>query len=439
MAKRERRENYDFEEMQEKVNRIRQMFTTTSATVAAVAVVFVLNPFSERARIEELKGFEDSIYYHVYVNEAINFSAGSLALVFETEEEVFRIPLNKGITYGVLEGVKPLTGYPARIEGSEGFGVSTIVSSGVYTKNEPDFEMYDPVLRNGEKDPLLIYDFKTKYQDLNNQINKITLTYGYTPLLTNEYIELFNQEIDINQAIELINIPNENALVSSQIIAEIKSKDDEGREIIQNIILDEDSFYTPLYHESSFEIIRVIDSVIEYEVIPDYRFLKDVSYKVSIFENNRILETKTVNSSNTLDEHLLRFERLLPNTQYKIVNEMLFFDHRTNANNSLIVAETDIKTLERFDFITSIADQETRLVITILVKDINALFGKAYYEIRDGNNVLSSQELNLSTVDRDTKYAEFAVNKLELMNKTLVFGVIMDATNTKYEIRKIRR
>jgi hypothetical protein len=59
MERREFNEDY-YRNQQEKVNRIRQMFTTTTVGATAVAVVFVLNPFSERARIEELKGFEDS-------------------------------------------------------------------------------------------------------------------------------------------------------------------------------------------------------------------------------------------------------------------------------------------------------------------------------------------------------------------------------------------
>lgn len=438
MNRRERNDDLR-REIQERANRIKQMFTTTGATAAAVVVVFVLDPFSERARIEELKGFEDSIYYHVYVNEAINFSEGSLALVFETEEEVFRIPLQKGVTYGVLDGVSPLTGYPARIEGSEGFGVATIVSSGVFTKNEPDFEMYDPILRNDPNDELLIYDFKTKYQDLENVVNNLKLTYGYTPLLTGIYQELSSQEITLDQAIQLVDIPNQNVLVQSKITADIPVTDAEGNVSIQNVTLDEDSFYTPLYHESDFEVIRIIDSVIDYEVIPDYRFLKEVSYRVSIYENDRILETKTVTEANTIEEHLLRFRNLLPDTPYKLVHEMIFFDHRTNGYNTIVIAENELKTLERFDFISSIADQETRIVVTIVVKDINNLFGQGYYEIRDGNNIVTTREAQLITADRDTKFVEFAINKTDLVNRTLAFGVIMTDTNTKYEIRKLRR
>ena len=438
MNRRERNDDLR-REIQERANRIKQMFTTTGATAAAVVVVFVLDPFSERARIEELKGFEDSIYYHVYVNEAINFSEGTLALVFETEEEVFRIPLQKGVTYGVLEGVSPLTGYPARIEGSEGFGVATIVSSGVFTKNEPDFEMYDPILRNDPADELLIYDFKTKYQDLENVVNNLKLTYGYTPLLTGIYQELSSQEITLDQAIQLVDIPNQNVLVQSKITADIPVTDAEGNVSIQNVTLDEDSFYTPLYHESDFEVIRIIDSVIDYEVIPDYRFLKEVSYRVSIYENDRILETKTVTEANTIEEHLLRFRNLLPDTPYKLVHEMIFFDHRTNGYNTIVIAENELKTLERFDFISSIADQETRIVVTIVVKDINNLFGQGYYEIRDGNNIVTAREAQLITADRDTKFVEFAINKTDLVNRTLAFGVIMTDTNTKYEIRKLRR
>ena len=439
MARREKDDRY-YEDMQEKVNRIRQMFTTTSIGVAAVAVVFILNPFSERARIIELKGFEDSIYYHVWINESINFTEGSVALVFQTEDEVFRIPLSKGETYGVLKGVLPITGYPARIEGSEGFGVSTIVSSGVFSKNEPDFEMYKPTLINDDKDELLVYNFETYYQDLKNEINNLKLIYGYTPLLTGEYIELSDQEIALDQLIKIQDIPNQNVLIKTKVTGEIPVKDAEGNVSIQNVIIDEDEFYTPLYHESSYEIIRVIDSVIEYEIIPDYRFLQNVSYRVTIFENGRALETRTLSQSNSEAEQLLRFERLLPSTKYQIVHEMLFFDHRSNLNNSLIIEDIEITTLERFDFITSIADQENRLLITVVVADVNSLFNKAYYEIRDGNNIITSREIDLINVDRVTKFAEFGINKLDLNNRTLIFGVIMnDEAKTKYEIRKIRR
>ena len=439
MARREKDDRY-YEDMQEKVQRIQQMFTTTSIGVAAVAVVFILNPFSERARIIELKGFEDSLYYHVYVNEAINFTEGSLALVFETEEEVFRIPLEKGETYGIVQGVRPITGYPARIEGSEGFGLSTIVSSGVFSKNEPDFEMYKPRIRNSIEDELLIYDFETYFQDLNQEINNLKLTYGYTPLLTGEYVELASEEITLDQAIEIKDIPNQNVLVKSTVTADVTKKDAEGNIFVENLVIDEDEFYTPLYHESSFEIIRVIDSVIEYEVIPDYRFLREVSYRITIFENDRALETRTLSELNPIAEHLLRFERLFPETPYRILHEMLFLDHRSNEYNTIVVADNVITTLEKFDFITTIADQENRYLITIVVEDVNNLFGKAYYEIRDGNNIVTSREFNLINADADTKFAEFPINKSDLPNRTLIFGVIMnDATNTRYEIRKLRR
>jgi hypothetical protein len=439
MARREKDDRY-YEEMQEKVNRLRQMFTTTSIGVAAVAVVFILNPFSERARIIELKGFEDSIYYHVWINEGINFTEGSVALVFQTEDEIFRIPLAKGETYGILKGVQPLTGYPARIEGSEGFGISTIVSSGVFSKNEPDFEMYKPVLVNSDKDELLIYNFETYYQDLKNEIKNLRLTYGFTPLQTGQYVEQYNENIQLDQLIQIKDIPNQNVLIKTKVTGDVPVKDAEGNVSIQNVLIDEDEFYTPLYHESSYEIIRVIDSVIEYEVIPDYRYLQNVSYKITIFENGRALESRNLSRSNTDAEHLLRFERLFPSTKYQIVHEMLFFDHRSNLNSSVIIEDIEITTLERFDFITSIADQENRLLITVVVADVNSLFNKAYYEIRDGNNVITSREVDLINVDRVTKFAEFGINKLDLNNRTLIFGVIMnDEAKTKYEIRKIRR
>jgi hypothetical protein len=439
MARRERDDRY-YEEMQEKVQRIQQMFTTTSIGVAAVAVVFILNPFSERARIIELKGFEDSLYYHVWINESINFTEGSLALVFETEEEVFRIPLEKGETYGILEGVRPITGYPARIEGADLFGLSTIVSSGVFSKNEPDFEMYKPIIRNSIEDELLIYDFETYYQDLNQEINNLRLTYGYTPLLTGEYVELSSEDITLDQAIEILDIPNQNVLIKSTVTADVTKKDAEGNVFVENVVIDDDEFYTPLYHESSFEIIRVIDSVIEYEVIPDYRFLREVTYKITIFENDRALESRTLTELNSIEEHLLRFERLFPETPYRILHEMLFLDHRTNEYNTLVVADNVITTLEKFDFITTIADQENRYLITIVVEDVNNLFAKAYYEIRDGDRIVTSRELDLINADIDTKFAEFPISKSDLPNRTLIFGVIMnDANTTRYEIRKLRR
>jgi hypothetical protein len=439
MARREKDDRY-YEEMQEKVQRIQQMFTTTSIGVAAVAVVFILNPFSERARIEELKGFEDSLYYHVWVNENINFTEGSLALVFETEDEIFRIPLEKGVTYGILEGVKPLTGYPARIEGAELFGLSTFVSSGVFSKSEPDFEMYKPIVRNSLEDELLIFDFETYYQDFNQEINNLKLTYGYTPLNNEEYVEVLSEEITLDQAIEFKDIPNQNVLVKSTVTGDVTKKDAEGNVFVENVVIDEDQFYTPLYHESSFEVIRVIDSVIEYEVIPDYRFLREVSYKVTIFENDRALESRVLTKLNSEAEHLLRFERLFPETPYRLLHEMLFLDHRTNEYNTIVIADNVITTLERFDFITSIADQENRLLITVVVADVNSLFEKAYYEIRDGNNLITSREIDLINSDRITKFAEFAINKSDLPNRTLIFGVIMnDEAKTKYEIRKLRR
>jgi hypothetical protein len=439
MAKKELNQDY-FKEQQQKVDRLRQMFTTTSIGAAAVAVVFILDPFSERARIEELKGFEDSIYYHVWINESVNFTAGSVALVFETEEEIFRIPLEKGVTYGILEGVNPITGYPARIEGSEGFGVSTIVSSGVFTKPEPDFEMYQPSLTSSETESSVSYSFNTYYQDFNQEISNMVLTYGYAPLLTGEYSELSKIELSIDDAISIGGIPNQNVLVKSKLTADVVKRDSEGNEFSENVVLDEDEFYTPLFHESSYEIIRVIDSVIEYEVIYDYRYLRDVSYRVTIFENGSELESKVVNSTNFQEDHLLRFERLFPETTYRLLHEMIFLDHRTNLVNTIEIADIEVTTLEKFDFITSIADQEDLYLITVVVEDINALFKGVYYEIRDGNNLITSRELPLINADIDTRFAEFSIKKTDLKNRTLIFGVVMDdSISTKYEIRKIRR
>jgi hypothetical protein len=119
---------------------------------------------------------------------------------------------------------------------------------------------------------------------------------------------------------------------------------------------------------------------------------------------------------------------------------MIFLDHRTNSENTILLNQTTITTLEKFDFITSIADQDNRFLITIVVEDINNLFAKSYYEIRDGDRIVTSREFDLRNADADTKFAEFPILKTDLVNRTLVFGVIMnDATSTKYEIRKIRR
>jgi hypothetical protein len=119
---------------------------------------------------------------------------------------------------------------------------------------------------------------------------------------------------------------------------------------------------------------------------------------------------------------------------------MLFLDHRTNEYNTIVISDIVITTLEKFDFITTIADQENRYLITIVVEDVNNLFAKAYYEIRDGDRIVTSRELDLINADIDTKFAEFPINKSDLPNRTLIFGVIMnDATSTRYEIRKLRR
>jgi hypothetical protein len=76
----------------------------------------------------------------------------------------------------------------------------------------------------------------------------------------------------------------------------------------------------------------------------------------------------------------------------------------------------------------------------VVVEDINALFKGVYYEIRDGNNLITSRELPLVNADIDTRFAEFSIKKTDLKDRTLVFGVIMDdSISTKYEIRKIRR
>jgi hypothetical protein len=436
---RKQKDDRYYENLEIKVKRVRQSFGATSAGAAAVVVVFVINPFSERARIEELKGFEDSLYYHVWVNESINFTEGSVALVFETEDEIFRIPLQKGTTYGILEGVRPITGYPAIIEGSEGFGVSTIVSSGVFSKDDPDFEIYDPKIEN-ENDDLLVYNFKTYYQDLFDEIEDLRFIYGYTTLKSEEFIELFESEISLDQSIVIKDIPNQNVLVQSKIVGVMPVVDAEGNRSVQTVVVDEDQFFTPLFHESSFEIIRVVDSVIEYEVIPDYRYLKDVSYKVTIYENDRELESKTVNELNTITEHKIRFERLFPSTQYKIVHEMIFNDHRTNSINTILIAENDITTLEKFDFVSSFAERENNYLVSILVDDVNSLFESSYYEIRDGERIVSTQEINLININSNTKFVEFTINKNDLRNRTLVYGVIMnDDAATRYEIRKIRR
>jgi hypothetical protein len=362
-----------------------------------------------------------------------------VALVFETEDEIFRIPLQKGTTYGILEGVRPITGYPAIIEGSEGFGVSTIVSSGVFSKDDPDFEMYDPKVEN-ENDDLLVYNFKTYYQDLFDEIEDLRFSYGYTTLKSEEFIELFESEISLDQSIVIKDIPNQNVLVQSKIVGVMPVVDAEGNRSVQTVVVDEDQFFTPLFHESSFEIIRVIDSVIEYEVIPDYRYLKDVSYRVTIFENDRELESRTVNESNSIDEHLLRFERLFPETNYRVLHEMIFLDHRSNSTNTIVIDDQIIRTLEKFDFVSSFAERENTYLVSILIDDVNSLFAKAYYEIRAGDRVVANQEINLTNIDNDTKFVEFTVNKIDLNNRTLVFGVIMnDDASTRYEIRKIRR
>jgi hypothetical protein len=136
----------------------------------------------------------------------------------------------------------------------------------------------------------------------------------------------------------------------------------------------------------------------------------------------------------------LRFERLFPETTYRVLHEMIFLDHRTNLINTIEIADIEITTLEKFDFITSIADQENLYLITVVVEDINALFKGVYYEIRDGNNLITSRELPLVNADIDTRFAEFSIKKTDLKDRTLVFGVIMDdSISTKYEIRKIRR
>jgi hypothetical protein len=119
---------------------------------------------------------------------------------------------------------------------------------------------------------------------------------------------------------------------------------------------------------------------------------------------------------------------------------MIYNDHRTNSINTILITENDITTLEKFDFVSSFAERENNYLVSILVDDVNSLFESSYYEIRDGESIVSTQEINLININSNTKFVEFTINKNDLRNRTLVYGVIMnDDAATRYEIRKIRR
>jgi len=402
-------------------NNIAGMFTTTAGVVGVVAAVAILSLGASDADIIKVKGFENTIFYHVNVAETTNIEEGSLQLLIESESDEYIVDLDFGETYGFVPRVAPETEFSVSLIGQGLIGRSTLGSVLTQTSMSPNAVLFFPEVLNDLDDEILDYQMRSYLEDPLNLVSSMRLETGYFNPYTNETV--WNEPIVYNsgmQSYTILGVPNRNSQVISQLYATLNTEEP------AEVMIDETRFFTPLYHEASAALVGVTNQTAQLVVNPDYTYLPGAVYTITLLDIDREVQVDTINEAD--GPVVIDYEGLYTNTRYGVQVTVDFTLPGRETSISLTLLQEEFVTPERINVVTASVDNDNNVLITITAKGNIAAYTKLYYEI-EGERFL----MDLPKQSADTALVTVAFDRGDT-DYEIAFGLTNEAEENEYII-----
>jgi hypothetical protein len=388
-------------------NNVAGMFTTTAGAVGVVAAVAILSLGASDAQIIKVKGFENTIFYHVNVPEETNVEPGSLQLLIESENDQYIVDLDFGETYGFVPRVAPETEFSVSLVGQGLIGQSTLGSVVTQTSLSPNAVLYFPQVTNDLDDDVLNYDMRSYMEDPLNLIASMRLDTGYYNPYTQETTWFDPIIYDSGMSTySILGVPNRNSEVISKMTVLLNTEEP------AEVVIDETRFFTPLYHEASAALVAVTNQTAQAILTPDFTYLPDAVYTVRLLDIDREVQVDTYTEGD--GPIVIDYAGLYTNTKYGIEVTVSFTLPGRDTQVSLVLLQEEFVTPERINVVTASVVNDNNVLITITAKGNIAAYTQLYYEIGGERYLMDlpkqSADTALVTVAFDRGESEYDID-----------------------------
>ncbi len=372
MSRRQKDKNESLRRQYEIIKTWMSSFVVTA--VAAVAAVTLI-PASPKASIIKAEALTSEITYQVSVTDQDHaLDLETLFVVLENQLEYYEVPISLGESAGYFDELTPNTEYRLSVYGSKGFGQERLDTVVLRTEETVGGAILGYQVTGDSFDP--IYTIDVKIHDPESIYQQVILYYGFTwePEMPIQY-----QEILITgsfQSVELMQV-----FTSNPFHVYLEGITSEGP-----LLLDE-MWITPEFNLSaSLYLDRINHTEFYLSLYPDSYNDIDVIYQIEVYQNNRLIHDFDV-----IPDQVMGFYQEVPisglqgNTTYTIIGKAYYINPQTLREETIIIYEDEVTTLESYTIDFSIVEVDGFLEVMITVVDPNHYFQIPYYDVFELN------------------------------------------------------
>lgn len=360
------------EETKRRYEAIKDLMSTFAMSTVAVVAVVTLVPSSPKAEITKVVPLSDEIVYQVNVTDEDNaLDLSTLSVVLENQLEFYEQPVGLGMQSGFFETLKANTQYRLSVYGNKGFGQERLDTLLITTKERIGGTIFSVTPDSVDFSSSYFVDVGVNDPDL--KYTSVILYYGYN---MHPGEELIYSSLDVTSSritLELFDIFTEEDF---HIYLEGTTID--GTELLDEIwVTPPFTLYASAYrnYTSSEEIGFFLYGDMNVE---------NLSFKMNIYNNNLLVETINVPSSEGMHGDIeLVVDDLSPNTLY-MFECIAIYDHpKTLRQEEEIIYQEEITTLNAYTYSYVVEPFLDYIEVSISVNDPNHYFQEAYYELYD--------------------------------------------------------
>lgn len=392
-----------------KYEAIKSIFQALTITVVAVVAVVVLIPNSPKASFDEVKVFSNEVIYHVSVTDSEGIVEGDkLKIVLENQLNKYESSLDIGSNYGSFTGLTKNTLYSLKVVFDKGFGEEVLARYQLTTDNELVAAITSVDLANESGHYYFIYDISIVYGNIegysNWQIRYGTSYDGYEE----ETYYFIEQLTSLQTSVELDFESSARATYKIYLEALFDG---------EMVIVDQVKLKSPFTVYGDMYLSYYNDREAEFSVYVEPDNQTEIRYQLEVYRNNRLEQTLVINYDETNHSHDsgIVIKNLRSNSDYKILFKAFYVNPDTLRNEHVLLAEEEIRTLERFEASIEVIEETEFYQVTI--RSSSTVLNQGFYRVMylyDGYWYYYSEESYFLNEDGNGYMITFTIDKSSL-------------------------
>ena len=392
-----------------KYEAIKSIFQALTITVVAVVAVVVLIPNSPKASFDEVKVFSNEVIYHVSVTDSEGIVEGDkLKIVLENQLNKYESSLDIGSNYGSFTGLTKNTLYSLKVVFDKGFGEEVLARYQLTTDNELVAAITSVDLANESGHYYFIYDISIVYGNIegysNWQIRYGTSYDGYEE----ETYYFIEQLTSLQTSVELDFESSARATYKIYLEALFDG---------EMVIVDQVKLKSPFTVYGDMYLSCYNDREAEFSVYVEPDNQTEIRYQLEVYRNNRLEQTLVINYDETNHSHDsgIVIKNLRSNSDYKILFKAFYVNPDTLRNEHVLLAEEEIRTLERFEASIEVIEETEFYQVTI--RSSSTVLNQGFYRVMylyDGYWYYYSEESYFLNEDGNGYMITFTIDKSSL-------------------------